>query len=227
VKSFAEDDIAGWGAGSSAWEGSQVGTRLLRARPGRLGALWEGRKRLIAFCSSRLGAPFFGGISGRGSGALEIALGHEHADLFYREHGLLRPLEVGTSRIGGRENDFVKISGNIRDNRFGLRGIASMKVHGQISNTRDHVRRGHSWLGFPFPGGMGVRAHAAAPFTGVPHLVALKEWSCILGRLFYLERRGPPSTSEYDEALRSRCSKYGRYTSSTQSNRLQNREGGH
>jgi hypothetical protein len=105
-----------------------------------------GKVKRVGWCPSLrswpgLRAPFLGGISGRGCRSLEIPLRHQHADLVYRKHGLLRPLHVETARIAGRPHYFFEISGNARENRFGLRAIASMQVYDQIANARHHVRR--------------------------------------------------------------------------------------
>ena len=85
--------------------------------------------------------PFLRGVSGRGGRSLKITLRHQHADLVYRKHGLLRPLHVETARIGGGPHYFFEISGDARENRFSLGAIASMQVYDQIANARHHVRR--------------------------------------------------------------------------------------
>jgi hypothetical protein len=48
-------------------------------------------------------------------------------------------LHVDTLGIGAGRHCFFKAGGYVRDNRFGLRTVTSMKVDDEIPETRDHV----------------------------------------------------------------------------------------
>jgi hypothetical protein len=73
------------------------------------------------------------------------------------------------------------VSGDVRYDRFRLRGVAAMQVNDEIPYSRHHVRRVQQF-GFTFPRGAVLRTRAAALSTELARFTPafnLLDWSCM------------------------------------------------
>lgn len=93
-----------------------------------------------------LNPPLFGGVARRGQRAVHIILRQHDADFFDREHGLLRSCDEDTFGLIGLD-DFLELFRGLRSDRFRFRGVAPVKMYGEIAEVRGYVRGIH-YLGF-------------------------------------------------------------------------------